>query len=178
MLYIALLLLILFQPFQTALVRQMLHLEVLELYVEAVAVRTSSHHTHLNWSIVLHPGIAHHGVSLVVERIENLNGIETANGFYPDVRNRLVEGNYTPVAGLVSHHGTEVVLAVYIFDTCLDVVFMVDAEHQSSLVETFFVLTGNLYLGFELTAVGCIIERSIIYGETIVRDTPIVALWR
>ena len=114
--------LIFLQPFQTALVRQMLHLEVLELYVEALAVRTSSHHTHLNWSIVLHPGIAHHGVSLVIERVEDFDGIETTNSLDPNVRYRLVEGNYTPVAGLVSHHGTEVVLAVYIFDTCLDVV--------------------------------------------------------
>ena len=65
----ATLFLILFQPFQTTLVRQVLHLEVLKLHVEALTIGTCSHHAHLDRGIVLHPGIAHHGISLVVERV-------------------------------------------------------------------------------------------------------------
>ena len=156
--------LVFLQPFQSSLVWQMLYLEVFELHVKTLTVWAGSHHAYLNRSIVLHPGIAHHGVSLVVERVEYFDSIETTNGFDPNVRYRFVEGNYAPVAGLVSHYGTEVVLAIHIFDTCLDVVFMVDAEHQTSLVETYLVVSCNFYFGFELSSIGGIIERGIIYG--------------
>ena len=102
--------LIILQPLQTTLVRQVLYFEVFELHIEALTVWTCSHHTHLNRSIVLHPGIAHHGVSLVIERVEDFDGVETTNSLDPNVRHRLVKGNHTPVAGLVSDHGADLVL--------------------------------------------------------------------
>ena len=105
-----LLFLVLFQPFYTALVRQVLYLEILKFHVEALNVRTSSHHTHLDRGVVLHSGIAHHGVSLVIERVEDFDGVETTNSLDPNVRHRLVKGNHTPVAGLVSDHGADLVL--------------------------------------------------------------------
>ena len=100
----------------------MLHLKMLELHVEALTIGTSSHHTHLNRGIVLHPGIAHQGIGLVVKRIEDLDGIQSAYGLDPNVRYWLIEGDDAPVAGLVSHHGAEVVLAIHIFDARLDVI--------------------------------------------------------
>ena len=100
----------------------MLHLKMLELHVETLTVWAGSHHAYLNRSIVLHPGIAHHGVSLVIERIEDLDGIQSAHSLDPDVWHGLVEGYHAPVAGLVSHHGAEVVLAIHIFDARLDVI--------------------------------------------------------
>ena len=79
------------QPFQSALIWQMLYLEILKLCLEAFAIRTSCSQTNHDGSIVLHPAVAHHGIGLVVERIEYLNSIQTADDLNPYEVNRLVE---------------------------------------------------------------------------------------
>ena len=79
------------QPLNTALVGQVLHLEVLELRLESLAVGACCSQPHLHRCVVLHPAVAHHGIGLVVERIEYLNSIQTADDLNPYEVNRLVE---------------------------------------------------------------------------------------
>lgn len=100
----------------------MSYFEVFEFYVESFTVGTSSHQTNLNWGVVLQPCISHHHVSLVVEGIENLYGIQSSDCLYPDIRYGLVEGNDTPVACMVSNDRTQIEFSVDKLDTGLDVV--------------------------------------------------------
>ena len=117
------------QPLQSSLVGQVLDLEVLELSLETLAVRTCCHHAHHDRCVVLHPAVAHHRVLLVIEGVEYLYGIQTAHSLDPHKRYGFVELDDTPVAGVVGDDGTEVVLAVYKLDTCLDVVLLIYANH-------------------------------------------------
>ena len=77
---------------------------------------------------------------------------------------------------MVGDDCTQVVFAVYELDPRLDVVFLVDAEHQTGLVKAHLIVSRNLYLYLKLSSVGGIIERSIVYGKSIVRDTPVVTV--
>ena len=76
----------------------------------------------------------------------------------------------------MGHDSAEIVLSVNELDSCLDVVLLVDPEHQSGLVEADLVLTGNLHLNLELASTHGIEERGIINGEPIVGYPPVVAL--
>lgn len=164
------------QPFQSPQVRQVLHLKMIEGCPEPFPVRAGSHRAHHDRRVVLQPGVAHQRVLLVVERIEDLDGVEPPHGLDPDAGYGLLQRDDAPVGGVVGHHGAEVVLSVHEFDARLDVVFVVDAQHQAGLVEPFAVLSRDPDLGLELSAVGGIIEGSVVYGEPIVRDSPVVAL--
>ena len=57
----------------------MLDLEVLEDGLEALAVGAGGHGPYLHGGVVLHPGVAHEGVLLVVERVEDLYGVAPAD---------------------------------------------------------------------------------------------------
>ena len=67
---------ILFQPFLSAEVRQVLYLEILKGGIEAVSVRAGRHETYHDRDVVLQPGVAHHDIFLVVEGIEDFHGIQ------------------------------------------------------------------------------------------------------
>lgn len=62
---------ILFQPFLSAEVGQVLYLEILKGGIEAVSVRAGRHETYHDRDVVLQPGVAHHDIFLVVEGIED-----------------------------------------------------------------------------------------------------------
>ena len=167
---------VLFQPFEAAHVGQVFYLEVLEGGAESVAVGAGTHHAHLNGGVVLQPGVAHEGVLLVVERVEYLDGVEASHGLDPDVGHGPVEGDDAPVGGVVGNHGAEVEFAVDELDAGLDVVFVVDAQHDAGLVESGLVVAGDFDFHFELTAVGGIVEGGVVDGEAVVRDAPVVGL--
>lgn len=159
---------ILFQPFLSAEVRQMFYLEVFEGGIEAVSVRAGCHETYHDRNVVLQPGIAHHDIFLVVEGIEDFHRIQPSDSLDPYVRYRLVQRDDTPVGSLVGDDCAQVELAVHKLNAGLDVVFMVNAQHQSGLVETGLVIAGHFHLHFKLSSVGSVIERSVVYGKTIV----------
>lgn len=109
---------ILFQPFQPAHIRQVLYLEVLKLNIKPASIGTGSHKPNLHRNIILQPCIPHHRISLVIERIEDFNGIQPADSFNPNIRNRFIQRDYTPVTGLVSHHCTQIEFSVYKLNAC------------------------------------------------------------
>ena len=124
--------LIVFKPLLTAHVGKVFNLELLENGLETVAVGACCHEADLDGSIVLHPCVAHHDVVLVVERIENLDGVQAAYGLNPDVGYGLVEADDTPVGSVVGDNSAQVVFAVYEFNARLDIVFVVDKCFSSS----------------------------------------------
>ena len=73
---------------------------------------------------------------------------------------------------------TQVVFPIHILNACLDVVLMVDTDHHAGLVITLPIIARNLHFRLKLTAVGRIEKGSVIHGEAIVCDAPIVALRR
>ena len=73
---------------------------------------------------------------------------------------------------------TQVKFTVDKFNTRLDIILVVDPEHQSRLVETFFIITRYLHFSFKLTTVGGIIERRIIDRKPIMGYAPVIALRR
>ena len=159
---------ILFQPFLSAEVRQVLYLEILKGGIEAVSVWAGRHETYHDRDVVLQPGVAHHDIFLVVEGIEDFHGIQPSDSLDPYVRYRLVQCDDAPVGSLVGDDRAQVELAVHKLNTCLDVVFMVNAQHQSGLVETGLVVAGHFYLHFKLSSVSGVIERSVVHGKAIV----------
>ena len=146
----------------------MLYLEVLEGSIEAISVRAGRHETHHDRDVVLQPGIAHHDIFLVVEGIEDFHGIQPSDGLDPYVRDRLVECDDAPVGSLVGDDRAQVELAVHELDAGLDVVLMVNAQHQSGLVETGLVIAGHFHFDFKLSSVGGVIERSVVHGKAVV----------
>ena len=93
------------KPLCAALVGQVLHLEVLELRLESLTVGARCSQTHLHRCVVLHPAVAHHGVRLVVERVEYLDRIQSAHSLNPYEVDRLVECYHAPVAsGTARNH--------------------------------------------------------------------------
>ena len=76
---------ILFQPFLSAEVRQVLYLEILEGSIEAISVRAGRHETYHDRDVVLQPGVAHHDIFLVVEGIEDFHGIQPSDSLDPYV---------------------------------------------------------------------------------------------
>ena len=87
----------------------MLHLEVRESCLEALAIRASCKRSYLERTVVLHPEGTHHGIFLIIEAVKNLNGIETANGFNPNVRDRFLQLDDAPVGGVMSDNGRDIV---------------------------------------------------------------------
>lgn len=146
----------------------MFYFEVFESSIEAVSVRAGCHETYVYGGVVLKPGISHHDVFLVIERIEYFHGIQSSYRFNPYVRNRLVQCDDAPVGGFVGDYGAQVEFPVYKLNACLDVVLVINAQHQAGLVETGFIISGHFYLDLKFASVSCVIERSIIYGKTIV----------
>ena len=134
------------KPFCADSVRKMFHREVRESHIKAVSGRTGSQHTYFYRTIDLHPRVAHHDVFLVVKGIEDCYRILSVYGLDPDKIHRLVEGDDTPVGCVVGHHGAEVEFAVYIFYSGFDIVLMVDANHQTSLVEAYLIIARDLHL--------------------------------
>ena len=112
---------VIFQPFLSAHVRQMFHSEVLKFGFKSVSIRRCCHDTDLHRNIVLHPRITHHCVFFIIERIEHLYSIKSSYSLNPDIRNRLVKSNDTPVGCLMSNHCTKIVLAIDKFNSCLDI---------------------------------------------------------
>ena len=155
----------------------MLHGKVRESHVKAVSVRTCPHHSNSYRAVGLHPSVAHHGVFLVVKRIENLYRIFSADSLYPYKIYRLVEGDDTPVGCMMGHHGAEIEFSVDILYSSFDIVLMIDANHHAGLVEARLIIAGHLHLGLKLPAIFGIIERSVINGKAIVRDTPVITFW-
>ena len=68
----------------------------------------------------------------------------------------------------MGNYGAQVEFSVYKLNACLDVVFVVNAQHQAGLVETGFIVSGHFYFDLKFASVGCVIERGVIYGKTIV----------
>ena len=89
-------------------VGQMGHLEVGECDAETVAVGACSHHANFHGAVGLHPCVAHHGVGLVVERIEDLDGVEASHSLDPQCFYRLVKGDDAPVGGVMGNYVREV----------------------------------------------------------------------
>ena len=73
----------------------MLYLEVLKLNIKSASIGTGSHESDLHRNIILQPCIPHHRISLVIERIEDFNGIQPADSFNPNIRNRFIQRDYT-----------------------------------------------------------------------------------
>ena len=128
--------------------------------------------------VVLHPGIPHQRIFLIVERIENLDGIQAPDSLDPDKRNRLLQRNDAPVARVVGDDRTQVVFAIHKLDTRLDVVLMVDPQHQSGLVVTGPIIARHLYLHLKFATTEGIEEGRIIHRKSIVRNAPVVRLRR
>ena len=145
---------------------------------EALAVGAGGHGPYLHGGVVLHPGVAHEGVLLVVERVEDLYGVAPADGLDPNERHGTVQFDDAPVRSVVRDDGTQVVFAVDEFDACLDVVLVVDADHQPRLVEALAVVAADLELDLELAAVVGVVERRVVHGESVVRNPPVVAVRR
>ena len=141
---------------------------MLKSNIEAVSVRAGCHETYVYGSVVLKPGISHHDVFLVVERIEYFHGIQSSYRFNPYVRNRLVQCDDAPVRGSVGDYGAQVEFPVYKLKDCFDVVLVVNEQHQTGLVETGFIVSGHFYFDLKIASVSCVIERGVIYGKTIV----------
>ena len=145
----------------------MFYRKVFELRFESLSIGTGSHKPHHNRGVVLQPCISHHHILLIVERIEYLHGIEPPYGLDPHKRNRSILRNDAPIAGSMSHDSTEVEFSVNEFDARLNIIPGIDAQHQSRLIETGFVITRHFHFRFELPAVGRITERSVVNRETV-----------
>lgn len=78
------------------------------LTLNPASIGTGSHESDLHRNIILQPCIPHHRISLVIKRIEDFNGIQPADSFNPNIRNRFIQCDYAPVTGLVSHHCTQI----------------------------------------------------------------------
>ena len=126
--------------------------KTLEISVEAVAVGAGSHYPDHDRAIVLQPSVAHHCVLLVIKRIENFHRIEPTDSLYPYERHGLVQRYDAPVARVMRHDGAEVVFAVHELDTGLDIIFVVDTQHQPRLVETGLIVTRYFHLDLKLPA--------------------------
>lgn len=75
--------------------------------------------------------------------------------------------NHAPVRSLMRHHRTQIVFAVYKLDSGLDVVFMVNAQHQTCLVKALLIFSGNLDFHLKLASVSGIIKRCVVYGKSV-----------
>lgn len=113
----------------------MFHFEMFEGGIEAVSVGAGCHEAYVYGGVVLKPGVPHHDVFLVVERIEYFHGIQSSYRFNPYVRNRLVQCDDAPVGGFVGNYSAQVEFSVYKLNACLDVVLVVDTQYQAGLVE-------------------------------------------
>lgn len=154
----------------------MSYLEVAERCLETVSVGTCGKHADFHRVVCFNPCVTHHVILLVVERIENFNGIESTDCLDLDEVNGTVKRYHTPVGSLVCHNCAEIVFAINKLDSGLDIVFMVKTNHHARLVKPHFVFSRYLYFCLELTAVFGIIERSVVNGKSIMRDTPVVAV--
>ena len=154
----------------------MLHLEVRESCLEALAIRASCKRSYLERTVVLHPEGTHHGIFLIIEAVKNLNGIETANGFNPNVRDRFLQLDDAPVGGVMSDNGRDIVLAFDKLNAELYPILMILTNHHTRMIETHLVVAADLDLCFELTAVCSIEEGAVVNGESVVSDTPVVGL--
>ena len=132
-----------------------------------MTVRTGSHQSHLNGSIVLQPGISHHRIFLVIKRVKDFHCVKSSYRLNPDIRHRFFKGNHAPVRSLMRHHRTQIVFAVYKLDSGLDVVFMVNAQHQTCLVKALLIFSGNLDFHLKLASVSGIIKRCVVYGKSV-----------
>ena len=148
--------------------RAMLYREVGECGTEAVSVGACGHHADFYRAVGLHPCVAHECVFLVVERIEYLNGVEAAYGFYPYEIDRTVEGYNAPVGCMMGDYSTEVIFAVNKFYSGLYIVFMINAYHHSGLVESHLIVARHFYFCLKFAAVFGIIEGCVVNGESVV----------
>ena len=78
--------------------------EILKFGFEAVSVRAGTHYSYHDRMIVLQPRVAHHRVLLIIERVENLYGIQSAHRLNPYERYGFVQWYDTPIARTVSHN--------------------------------------------------------------------------
>lgn len=168
----------LLQPFHSPLIWQMLHPEVGETCLEALAIRTCGNRAYLQWTIVLHPEGAHHGIFLVVEAVEELDGIKSANCFELKVWNGFVKWDDAPIGGMMGHYGRDVEFAINELDAELHVVLMILTNHHAGLIKTGPVVATHLDFSLKLTSVCSMEEGTVIDRETIMSDTPIVGLCR
>ena len=156
----------------------MLHLEVGEARLEAFAVGAGCHRAYHKRMVVLHPESAHHGVCLVVETVEEFDGIQASDGFQPQMRNGIFEGDDAPIRSVVGDDGRDIEESIYIFNAKLHIVFMIQPNHHTRLVKPLAIISADFQLGLELSAIDTIEERAVIHGEAVVGDTPKVGLGR
>lgn len=69
------------QPLQPACIGQVPDVQVFETGLESVAVGAGAHDAYHDRMVVLQPGVAHQDVVLVVEGVEDFDGVEPAHGF-------------------------------------------------------------------------------------------------
>ena len=131
----------------------MLDGEILKLSFEPVTVRTSYHNPYHNRMIVLQPSVAHHRVFLIIERVENFHGIQSAHRFYLDKKHGLFQRDNAPVARAVGHDSAKIIFYIHELDTRFYIIFMVNAQHQSRLVKTCLVITGYFYFHLKFSTV-------------------------
>lgn len=172
------LLIVLVEPFDATLVGKVLNLKVGEASLESLSVGACCYRSDLQRTVVLHPECAHHSVFLVVEAVEKFDSIESANSLEPKIRDRLLELNDAPVGSSVCDNGRDVELAVDKFDAALHIVFVVETNHQSCLVEAYLVVAANLDFSFKFATVCGIKERAVVDGKAVVSDAPIISLGR
>ena len=79
---------------------------------------------------------------------------------------------------MMRDYGGDVELSVNEFDTELDVVLVIQADHHSGLVETRFVFSADLDLRLELAAVYSVEEWPVVNRESIVGNAPEIGLGR
>lgn len=118
----------------------------------------------------------HHCVLLVVERVEYLDCVETPHCFYPDMLNRFVESDYAPVGCVVGDNSGKVVFTIHELYSRLDIVFVVNTYHHACLVKADFVIAGYFDLRFKFASILGIVKRWVINCESIVGDSPVIAL--
>ena len=164
------------QPFHPSLVRQMLDGEVFKSGIKAIAVRAGPHNPYHNRTVVLHPGVAHHCIFLVIKGIENFHGVQPAHSLYPYKRYGILQRYDTPVARAVGYDSAEIVLSVHELNASLYIVFVIYPQHQSRLVEPGPIVAGYFHFNLEFPSAQGIKERGVIHGKPIMRYPPVISL--
>ena len=72
------------------------------------------------------------------------------------------------------HDGAEVVFAVHELNTGLDIIFVVDTQHQPRLVETGLIVTRYFHLDLKLPAAQGVQKRGIVHGKPIMGYAPVI----
>lgn len=114
----------------------MSYLEVAERCLETVSVGTCGKHADFHRVVCFNPCVTHHVILLVVERIENFNGIESTDCLDPDEVNGTVK-RWKEISG----NGTIVTWKKNDLEDCVDYYSVIDTAYMSALDTMYSGLT-------------------------------------